>query len=115
MNPRILMCPPDYYGIEYEINAWMSRSRQSDHAQAIVQWNDLKLKLESAGATIELLKPQNGLPDLVFTANAGLIYRNRVIIARFRPEQRRGEQTLTRTMVQASWLRDRTFARRTIL
>jgi hypothetical protein len=24
------MCPPDYYGIEYEINPWMSRSRQSD-------------------------------------------------------------------------------------
>ena len=26
MQPRILMCPPDYYGIEYEINPWMSRS-----------------------------------------------------------------------------------------
>ena len=34
-QPRILMCPPDYYGIEYEINAWMSRERQSDHAIAI--------------------------------------------------------------------------------
>ena len=28
-QPRILMCPPDYYGIEYEINPWMSRSRGS--------------------------------------------------------------------------------------
>ena len=25
-QPRILMCPPDYYGIEYEINPWMSRA-----------------------------------------------------------------------------------------
>ena len=24
--PRILMCPPDHYGIEYEINPWMNRS-----------------------------------------------------------------------------------------
>ena len=30
-RPTILMCPPDYYGIEYEINPWMSRSRQSEH------------------------------------------------------------------------------------
>ena len=29
-TPHILMCPPDYYGIEYEINPWMSRSRQAD-------------------------------------------------------------------------------------
>src|ERR687892_541716 len=24
-TPRILMCSPDYYGIEYEINPWMSK------------------------------------------------------------------------------------------
>ena len=23
-RPRILMCPPDYFGIEYEINPWMN-------------------------------------------------------------------------------------------
>ena len=27
--PQILMCPPDYFGIEYEINPWMNlRARQ---------------------------------------------------------------------------------------
>ena len=26
---RILMCPPDHYGIEYEINPWMNRARGS--------------------------------------------------------------------------------------
>ena len=33
-QPRILMCPPDYYGIEYEINPWMSRARGSIAASA---------------------------------------------------------------------------------
>ncbi len=33
-QPRILMCPPDYYGIEYEINPWMSRSRGSSLERA---------------------------------------------------------------------------------
>ena len=31
MEPaRILMCPPDFYGIEYEINPWMNRQVASD-------------------------------------------------------------------------------------
>ena len=29
-GPQILMCPPDFYGIEYEINPWMSRQKQAD-------------------------------------------------------------------------------------
>ena len=33
-RPWILMCPPDHYGIEYEINPWMSRARGSDPALA---------------------------------------------------------------------------------
>lgn len=89
--PRILMCPPDYYGIEYEINPWMSRKRQSDPQAAVRQWTDLKQLLEDAGATIELLSPQPGLPDMVFTANAAMIYRNMAVMAHFRHAQRQGE------------------------
>ena len=40
-TPTILMCPPDHYGIEYEINAWMDRRRQADAELAKRQWNDL--------------------------------------------------------------------------
>jgi N-dimethylarginine dimethylaminohydrolase len=88
---RILMCPPDYYGIEYEINAWMSRSRQADHRLAMQQWKALKQLLEEAGARIELMEPVPGLPDLVFTANAALVYRKLAIVARFRPPERQRE------------------------
>ena len=90
--PRILMCPPDHYSIEYEINAWMNRHRPADHRTSITQWNYLVETLKKAGATIELLPPQSGLPDLVFTANAGLIHHNRMILSRFRPHERRDEQ-----------------------
>jgi N-dimethylarginine dimethylaminohydrolase len=88
---RILMCPPDYYGIEYEINPWMHRSRQADHPTAVAQWQALKVFLEQAGATIELLPPVPRLPDLVFTANAALIYRERAILANFRHPERQRE------------------------
>src|SRR5262245_53117562 len=99
-RPTILMCPPDFYGIEYEINPWMNRQRQSDRQAAVEQWAALKRLLEDAGAVIELLPPQPGLPDLVFTANAALIYRQLAVMARFRHPQRQGEVPF-----DESWLR----------
>jgi N-dimethylarginine dimethylaminohydrolase len=89
---RILMCAPDFYGIEYEINPWMNTERPTDHAIAVSQWKELRQILMENGATIELLTPVAGLPDLVFTANAALIYRDRAICSRFRHQQRQGEE-----------------------
>jgi N-dimethylarginine dimethylaminohydrolase len=91
MQPRILMCPPDFYGIEYEINPWMSRSRASDRGQAIEQWSALADILRKLGVQVEVMTPQPGLPDLVFTANAGLIYRGTFYSARFRHAERARE------------------------
>ena len=59
------MCPPDFYGIEYEINPWMSRSKQSDPALARQQWEALYQLLQKQEARIELMTPVKGLPDLV--------------------------------------------------
>jgi N-dimethylarginine dimethylaminohydrolase len=87
-KPRILMCPPDYYGIEYEINPWMSRSRGSVLERARRQWSALYNVLRDLGASIELLTPQPSLPDLVFTANAGLVFKSRFFSSRFRYEVR---------------------------
>ncbi len=88
---RILMCPPEFYGIEYEINPWMSRQRQSDPDLAREQWNGLHAHLRLASAEIALLPPAKGLPDLVFTANAALIYRRTAVLANFRHPERQGE------------------------
>ena len=98
-RPRILMCPPDYYGIEYEINPWMSRQRQADHKLAIEQWQGLVTILTQLGVEISLLTPVAGLPDLVFTANAALIFQRRAILSHFRHPQRQGEEPLC-----AAWL-----------
>ncbi len=103
-QPNILMCPPDHYGIHYEINPWMSRLRQSDRIVAEQQWKDLRAALTEAGAKISLLPPVEGLPDLVFTANAALIYRNVAVLARFRHPERQGE-----TAYDEAWLRSAGF------
>jgi len=91
MTPRILMCPPDHYGIEYEINPWMNRSLGAVRTLAFSQWKALHAALASLGATIELLEPQPGLPDLVFTANAGLMFRELFLSSRFKHEVRAKE------------------------
>jgi N-dimethylarginine dimethylaminohydrolase len=88
---RILMCPPDYYGIEYEINPWMSRSRGSTPDRAVHQWQTLHDTLAGLGVTVERMEPQQGLPDLVFTANAGLVFGQRFFSSRFRHEVRARE------------------------
>src|SRR6266702_4512321 len=88
---RILMCPPDHYGIEYEINPWMSRSRGSTPEKARRQWKALYETLCGLGVVVELMTPQPGLPDLVFTANAGLVYEKRFFSSRFRHDVRARE------------------------
>ena len=104
-EPRILMCRPDHYGIEYEINPWMSRQRQADPERATDQWTRLRAELEAAGATILLQPAAEGLPDLVFTANAALVHRDTAVLARFRYPQRQGEESH-----DEAWLRSAGFA-----
>src|SRR5262245_746574 len=89
---RLLMCPPDYYGIEYEINPWMSKGRQSDRERARRQWSDLRQILESRlRLKIDLVEPIAGLPDMVFSANAGVVWGKKFIASNFRHDVRRGE------------------------
>ncbi len=93
-QPHLLMCPPDFYGIEYEINAWMHRDRPSDSAVAQSQWHALKTTIEAAGAVVSLLTPAAGLPDLVFTANAAVVFHDLAVLAHFRHAERQGEEPL---------------------
>src|SRR5690606_21191504 len=56
------------------------------------QWRNLYDLLVAAGVDVELMQAVQGLPDLVFTANAGMIFHQRAILSRFRHRQRQGEQ-----------------------
>jgi N-dimethylarginine dimethylaminohydrolase len=90
---RLLMCSPDYFAIEYEINPWMSRLHGSEPSLAMAQWMHLCDVLRDAcGAELALVEPQPGLPDLVFTANAGLLCGRKAILSRFRFPVRSGEE-----------------------
>jgi N-dimethylarginine dimethylaminohydrolase len=91
---KLLLCPPDYYGIEYEINPWMSRARGADTPVVQAQWRRLHEKLKSLGCEIHLVPPVPKLPDMVFTANAGLTVGNTFIPSNFRHKERAAEAPL---------------------
>ncbi len=103
-RPTILMCPPDFYGIEYEINPWMNRNVPSDVEKSRAQWQALYELLGRLGVEVRLMQPVPGLPDLVFTANAGLVWRDTVFVASFRHAARQGE-----TAFDAAWFESQGF------
>lgn len=88
---KILMCRPDYFDIEYEINPWMSIQRKANTKKAVEQWDKLYETIQKCGAHVELVNPGRALPDMCFTANAGLLYKGRVILANFKVIERKGE------------------------
>ena len=98
------MCPPDHFTIDYVINPWMAGNEgQLDKALAREQWDNLCAAL-SEHAEIDLIEPQAGLPDMVFTANGGFVLGDRVVPGHFIPEERRGEEVHFK-----KWFRDHDF------
>ncbi len=91
---RYLTCPPDHFGVLYEINPWMHREVKVARERARAQWEKLVENLEAAGAQIERQAPAPGVPDLVFTANAGIVNGRRFVPSRFRHPERQAETPL---------------------
>lgn len=91
-GPMFLMCPPTRYDVTYVINPWMDGNvNQSNRLNATRQWEQLHSQL-SGLARVELVEPQDGSPDMVFTANAGLVSQQVVALSRFRHAERQGEE-----------------------
>ncbi|MBV8986654.1 MAG: amidinotransferase [Acidimicrobiia bacterium] len=88
---RCLMCPPEHFGVLYEINPWMHREVLVDADRAREQWANLKATLEQAGAEIEVLEAAPDQPDIVFTANAGIVNGRQFVPSRFMHPEREGE------------------------
>jgi lysine-ketoglutarate reductase/saccharopine dehydrogenase-like protein (TIGR00300 family) len=89
---RFLMCPPDHYEVDYVINPWMEGNiHKSSRDRAVEQWQKLYYLLKDR-AIVDLVEPQPGWPDQVFTANAGLVLGDQVVLSRFLHKERQGEE-----------------------
>src|SRR4030043_460919 len=90
---KVLMCPPTYFSINYEINPWMDKNNVADKKVAQKQWEKLADTYKKLGVEVKIVNPVENLPDMVFTANAGLAIDKKVILASFRYPERRPEST----------------------
>jgi len=108
-RPTYLMCPPRLYDVNYVINPWMAGNvHASSRERAAQQWRRLYEALAEV-ADIELIDPQPGSPDMVFTANAGLAHNGIVALSSFfHPERQTEEQHFRR------WFQDAGYAIRDI-
>ncbi|MBU6229665.1 MAG: TIGR00300 family protein [Cyanobacteria bacterium REEB459] len=98
---RFLMCSPHYYEVDYVINPWMEGNiHRSSLERAQEQWQGLYETIASR-AEVDLVKPQPGWPDMVFTANAGLILGNQVVLSRFLHPERQGEEPFFKEWFEA--------------
>jgi N-dimethylarginine dimethylaminohydrolase len=92
----ILMCPPDHFEVAYVINSWMEgQYGKADAALALAQWEALR-DVIARHVKVVLQPAQRNLPDLVFTANAGLVLGKKVIVSRFHAAERQGEEKYDR-------------------
>jgi ornithine--oxo-acid transaminase len=91
-GPAFLMCAPRLYDVDYVINPWMAGNvHAASRERAMQQWQEL-YEAVSQVADIQLIEPQPGSPDMVFTANAGLLRGDEVAISSFFHPERQGEE-----------------------
>ena len=91
---RFLMCEPKFFEVCYVINPWMEGNMgKVNKALADRQWKNLYDTIAGL-ASVSLIEPVAGLPDMVFTANAGLVHKNDFVVASFLHAERQPEAKL---------------------
>ena len=92
MKEHFLMCAPRHFEVAYVINPWMEGNiARGSNPVAASQWKDL-LALLRRFAEVDCISAERGVPDLVFTANAGLVLDRQVLLSAFRHAERRPEE-----------------------
>lgn len=106
---HVLMCAPEHFDVSYVINPWMQdQIGMAVNSLAREQWANLRRHLAKE-AEIALIASVPDLPDMVFSANAGLVIGGMAVVSRFRAKERRPEEPLFRAWFEqqgfevASW------------
>jgi N-dimethylarginine dimethylaminohydrolase len=100
-RPLFLMTDPACFDVCYQINPWMRPDAwRDDPAACLAAANaasaELRRALQALGARVETIGAVQGLPDLVFPANAAVVLDGRALLARFRYPERQGEEAIFR-------------------
>src|SRR6201996_5399077 len=99
-RPTFLMCPPEWYGVDYVLNPWMAGNvNRSSRDLAFAQWKSLYNVLHSL-ADVRLLHPEPGCPDMTFLGHGAVIHHGVAALSSFNHGQRRLETPFLRTWME---------------
>ncbi|WP_213803351.1 arginine deiminase-related protein [Granulicella sp. dw_53] len=103
-RPTYLMCPPEFFDVNYIINPWMAGNlHRPSRDTAFAQWRNLYQQLRRI-ADVRLLKARPGSPDMVFVAHAAIVSHGIAALSSFAHPQRQTEEPHLRR-----WLKDTGF------
>ena len=88
---KLLLCPPKFYDIRYEINPWMDKNNPINKQKSQQQYDKLKETYNTLGIKYFELPPEKDLPDQVFTTDIGHAEGKIFIRASFKYKERRKE------------------------
>jgi N-dimethylarginine dimethylaminohydrolase len=103
-KPTYLMCPPEFFDVDYIINPWMAGNlHRPSRDTAFAQWRNLYQQLRRV-ADVRLLQARPGSPDMVYVAHAAIISHGIAALSSFVHPQRQTEEPHLRR-----WLQDAGF------
>lgn len=97
------MTDPRHFGVVYQINPWMEPGAWTEESARAAARGSARLRdaITAAGGVVETVPAVEGLPDLVFPANAAIVLDGTVLPARFRHPERSGEEPVFRAAFEA--------------
>jgi N-dimethylarginine dimethylaminohydrolase len=90
-SKTVLMCRPEHFRVSYRINPWMFPENPTDTDLALTQWQSLYDTYLGLGFEVHLIDPVEGLPDMVYAANGGLVVDGVAYGAKFHHGERAPE------------------------
>jgi len=101
-RPTYLMCPPEWYDVDYVINPWMAGNLHRPSRDLVfAQWKELHTQLHRI-ADVRLIHGQPGSPDMVFVGHAALVQHGIAALSSFTHPQRQTEEKHLRRWFEAA-------------
>ena len=109
-SPTYLVVDPAYFDVSYTINPCMkpgvwAQAPEGFKRAARQSFTALTRALKSAGGDVETMPGYPGAPDLVFPANAAVVFDRKAVLARFLHPQRQVEEAINRLAFESFRLR----------
>jgi len=89
---KFLMVNPSYFDVTYSINRWMPDNiGRVDTVESVSQWMKVH-DFISSHAEVTTIPGEQGLPDMVFSANAGFVLDGLATVSNFKCVEREREE-----------------------